>query len=71
MVTHSTGFSPISSTCKADSDSGEVCSGSPCEISRLKSVGLSFPVNDLVFTMVHFQEDDGIAAELRASFTIS
>lgn len=60
MAAQFTRFRLVSSAYKAQSDSGDVCSGLPCEISRLESFGLSFPLTYLVFLVACFWEDDGI-----------
>lgn len=53
-IAHLAGFKPIPSPCNTESGPGEISSGSPCEISRLESFVLSFPLTYFLSLMAHF-----------------
>lgn len=55
-IAHLAGFKPIPSPCNTESGPGEISSGSPCEISRLESFVLSFPLTYFLSLMAHFWE---------------
>lgn len=55
-IAHLAGFKPIPSPCNTERGSGEICSGSPCEISRFKSFVSSF-LTHFLSLMAHFWED--------------